>query len=538
VRITTGLPLTPAMMIPVTHENMRGRRWPWVTTIIIGLNVLIFLLTIGPLTGEFRQMSQISLHLVLLSAKYPHAHLTPDAAALVADFQRQYPVAYKELSGPRQMVFDQFDVELQRGEWTDTDIEAEATRLGAALTQFEHDSFAWTYAYHSYRPTVISFLSWNFLHGGWSHILFNMWFLWLAGAILEDTWGRIAYPVFYMICGIAAVVVQGAVFPESFRLCVGASGAIAGLMGAFLARFPATKIKMLWLWGFVGKLRSLKVMPDARLHADQDERPRWIRPYYLVPAYVLLPLWLVIQVFWGALATTGVDGGIAYWAHIGGFAFGMLGAVILRTTGLEKAADQAIEAKVSWTADPHIVRATEHMGTGDFDGAVTEMQQLIKEQPDSIEAHELLLKAQDKKQDNDGQKQTLAALCRVHIAAGNGETAWGYYEQFQNLGGEKLPRGVWLALCRYLESAHAYETAVSEYKRFAEVNASERASVSALISAAGICLTHLRKREEAEALYRAAEASPVDHLDLQGIIDEGLKQCSSAAPKLGTYTAR
>lgn len=525
------------MLIPVTHENMRGRRWPWVTTIIIVLNLLAFLGTNWTLQGEFRQLSQIRLHLILFSAKYPKAPLSPDAASIVADFKRQHLDVYKQLTGRRQMAFDEWDVELQRSDWNDSDADEKAAELNNALDSYRKDSVAWSYAYHSHNPTATSYITWNFLHSGWLHIIFNMWFLWLAGTIIEDTWGRIVYPIFYLASGIVAVVVQGAVFPDSFIPCVGASGAIAGLMGAFLARFPTTRIRILWIWGFLGKPFGWKLMPDARLH-QEEERPRWIRPYYSVPAYILLPLWLLIQVFWGALATVGVEGGVAYWAHIGGFAFGMLGAVILRTTGLEKKADDAIEAKVSWTADPRIVRATEALAAEQFDAAVVELQQLVKEQPDSIEGHELLLKAQDRKQDTEGQKQTLAALCRVHVAAGHGETAWSYYERFRNLGGERLPRGVWLAICRYLESEKAWETAEFEYRRFAELNSTERSSVSALMSAARICLKELNKREVAEALYQQVAASPVEHADLEAAIQEGLKQCRAAEPKIGTYTAR
>lgn len=524
------------MLLPVTHENLRGRRWPWVTTIIIVLNILAFLGTHWTLEREFRQVSQIRLHLLLLSSHYPDVPLNPDAAALVAEFKRQHPDAFRTL-GDRRAPIDQWDAVLQSDKLSKSDLEAEANDLASALEEFKRKSFAWTYTYHSHEPTAVSYLTWNFLHGGWLHIIFNMWFLWLAGTIVEETWGRILYPIFYLASGIVAAVVQGAVFPDSFVQCLGASGAIAGLMGAFLARFPTTRIKLMWIWTF-GLVRKY-----VRQNSEKRSQRAiyrwflfWLEP--IVPAYVLLPLWLFIQVFWGALATAGVEQGVAYWAHIGGFAFGMLAAVMLRVSGLEQAADEAIEAKVSWTADPRIVRATEFMAANQYDGAVAEMQQLVKEQSDSIEAHELLLKAQDKKQDVEGQKQTLAALCRIHVAAGNGETAWGYYEQFRNLGGERLPRGVWLALCRYLESAKAWETAEFEYRRFAELNASERTSVSALISAARICLNELNKREVAEALYQEAAASPVEHADLERVIQDGLKECTAAAPKLGTYTAR
>lgn len=462
---------------------------------------------------------------------------------MVGEFRRQHPEDFARLGQPRQRPLDHWDVLLQSGDLKRPELEAEAGNLSTALQNFEKNSVTWAYTYHSHSPTAVSYVTSCFLHGGWEHIFFNMWFLWLAGTILEDTWGRVVYPIFYLLCGIVATVVQGAVFPDSFVQCLGASGAIAGLMGAFLARFPAVRIKMTWVWTFllltlVSKAESAAAQTGLTSGGKKDGQANKYRAYFFVPAYVLLPLWLFIEVFWGAMATAGLEQGVAHWAHIGGFAFGMLGAVILRVSGLEQAADEAIEAKVSWTADPRIVRATEFVEAQQFDGAIAEMQQLVKEQPDSIEGHELLLRAQERKEDVEGQRQTLAALCRVHVAAGHGETAWRYYEQFQNLGGDRLPRGVWLALCRYLEDDHAWAVAVEEYKRFAEVNAKERASVSALISAAQISLLHLRKREEALALYLAAADSPVKHDDLDSTIQAGIKQCAAAESKVGTYTAR
>jgi tetratricopeptide (TPR) repeat protein len=219
--------------------------------------------------------------------------------------------------------------------------------------------------------------------------------------------------------------------------------------------------------------------------------------------------------------------------------FGVAGALVLRSTGIEQVMDQAIEAKVTWKADPHIVRATEFFERGQFDASVTELQQMVKETPDSIEGYELLLKAQDKKQDFAAQKETVAALCRLYVTSGDLPAAMNYYELYSNFGGDRLPRGVWLELCRYLESQQNWERAASEYERFAEKNAKERASVPALVSAARICLTKINRIPDALRLFRAAQASSVPHLDLEATINEGLKQCeaadSPAQPHAGAY---
>lgn len=496
------------MIIPIGHEDQRGRRWPYVTIVIIAMNLVIFLFTHWRMEEEQHQAGIVEYHILALSARYPDAVLPQDETALVEAVKREHAGGYARLILPNRKAYDAWDAKLLANHWSDVEVNAQAAALETELDQINRNSVTWNYAFHPYHPTAISYLTANFLHGGWLHIIFNMWFLWLAGTKLEDAWGRVVYPIFYLICGALAMVVHGGVFRGSFTPVVGASGAIAGLMGGFLASFPKTKIKLAWLILF-----------------------RFYKFY--VPAYILLPLWLVIQVFWGAWS--GAAGGVAYWAHVGGFAFGMVGAVILKYSGIEQTLDHAIEAKVSWTAEAPIVRATELLGENHAGEAIAELQKHVKEKPDSVDAHELLLKAQVKASDTAGQKETIVNLCRLFLSAGDPATAWNYYMQFTALGGDKLPRGVWLELCRYLESQQNWDRAVSEYENFAKANSKERASVPALVSAARICETKLSRVADAERLYRAAEASPVPHADLEGAIQDGLRQCAALVPSAGSF---
>jgi membrane associated rhomboid family serine protease len=498
------------MLIPIAHENLRGRRWPYVTIAIIALDVVIFLFTNGRLQEEQQKTGEVQLHILLLSAHYPEATPNPEAAQMVETFKREHPGIFEQLAAPNREVIDAWDARQLGSDWSATDADAEMTRLCAALDQSHQESLAWNFAFHPHNPKPWSYITANFLHGGWLHLIFNMWFLWLAGTILEDAWGRVVYPIFYLVSGAFALLVHAIVFPGSMVPVVGASGAIAGLMGGFLARFPKTKIQFMWLWLF-----GLK------------------RYKFFVSAYIVLPLWLAIQVFWGLMAGSGA--GVAYWAHVGGFAFGMVAAVILRATGIEQAMDQAIESKVSWTPDPHIARATELLGENQTDAAIAELQQELQEKPDSGDALELLLRAQEKKQDFDGQKETLANLCRCYVTSGDMGTALSHHDQYRNLGGERLPRGVWLELCRYLEREQCWDRAAKEYEKLAEANAKERIAVPALVSAARICLLKLNRRDQAERLFKAAAESPVPHLDCDAAIQDGLRQCVAATPVVGLY---
>lgn len=500
------------MIFPLAHENLRGRRWPWITIGIIALNTVIFLLTNGKMEQQMQQMGQVELHILFLSAQYPDAQMTPSATNLVAAVKLQHPDEYQKLVTEFQR-----EADLSSREAPDThrksaaEADSEMAQLCAQLTDAQEHSIAWKYAFHPVDPTPWSYVTACFLHGGWLHLIFNMWFLWLSGTVLEDLWGRIVYPIFYLLAGVLANAVHGVVFPHSLVSVLGASGAIAGLMGAFLARFPNTKIRLGWL--FIVKVFKFNV-----------------------PAYIILPMWLGIQLFWGVIFRSfGAEGGIAYWAHIGGFAFGALGAILLRATGIEQSADQAIEAKVTWSADPRIVRATEALGEDNPEGAIFALRELVNEKPDSLDGWELMLKAQSKKQDFEGQKETLGVLCRLRVAAGDFEDAWNDYQGYKSLGGTKLPRGVWLEICRYLERENRWEVAAEEYQNLAHANMGERAGVAALVSAGHIYTTHLFKPELAEKLFQEAAASPALHSDLDAAIQDGLKKCAAAAQKPGAY---
>jgi membrane associated rhomboid family serine protease len=135
-----------------------------------------------------------------------------------------------------------------------------------------------------------------FLHGSWMHLLGNMWFLWLFGNNIEDSMTRPRFVVFYLLCGVAAALAQVLANPASIVPMVGASGAISGVMGAYLLLFPHVRVYTLVPLGFF--LTTLAL-----------------------PAWVMLLYWLLLQ-FLGGVTQTG-SGGVAFWAHVGGFVAGI-----------------------------------------------------------------------------------------------------------------------------------------------------------------------------------------------------------------------
>ena len=149
----------------------------------------------------------------------------------------------------------------------------------------------------AFLPMVTSM----FLHGGWMHLLGNMLFLWVFGGGVEDTLGHFQYLIFYFISGIGAAVVHTIFNWGSQVPSVGASGAISGVMGAFIVLFPSARVATL--------IPALFLFFTIR-----------------IPAFLMLGYWFFLQIFSGlaSLGVGGQQGGVAWWAHVGGFLLGAL----------------------------------------------------------------------------------------------------------------------------------------------------------------------------------------------------------------------
>jgi membrane associated rhomboid family serine protease len=148
-------------------------------------------------------------------------------------------------------------------------------------------------------PQVSHLITSMFLHGSWMHLIGNMWFLWLFGNNVEDSMGRLRFAIFYLLCGLAAALAQVATNPASAIPMVGASGAISGVMGGYLVLYPQVRVFCLVVLGFFVTSVAL-------------------------PAWMMLIYWFVIQFVSGLAAFGGDVGGVAFWAHTGGFVVGLI----------------------------------------------------------------------------------------------------------------------------------------------------------------------------------------------------------------------
>jgi membrane associated rhomboid family serine protease len=156
---------------------------------------------------------------------------------------------------------------------------------------------------------IIPIFSSIFLHGGWIHVISNMWFLWIFGDNVEDRTGHFRFLLFYLLCGFLATLAHIIANPLSSVPTIGASGAIAGVMGAYIILYPRAKIvTLIFLFIFIQIIE--------------------------IPAFFFLGFWVILQIISGTLSTglTQESGGVAWWAHIGGFFVGFLLIFIFKKT--------------------------------------------------------------------------------------------------------------------------------------------------------------------------------------------------------------
>ena len=499
------------MLIPIRHENMTARRWPVITLALIALNTVIFLLTNSTVNQEAAQLAETRAHLIMLVAMHPELKAPEDTERMVSDFREHNPGLWKMVEDGNRNAADDWDARMRLTN-NEFRLQEEMDTLSQQYSQLLSSSLVERYAFIPAHPTAISYITANFLHGGWLHLIGNMWFLWLAGFVLEDNWGRILYTIIYFLSGAAALQVHALTHPGSVAPVLGASGAVAALMGAFLVRFPKMKIEMMWLFGF---FRSYRFKAEA---------------------YWLLPLWLLMEIFYGTLF--GQMSGVAHWAHVGGFAFGAAGALVLRFTGLEHKANQAIDEKVTWNHDPAIVQATELFEHNQLDEALAVLNTFLAGNPNSVDACTLVQQIHWRKNDVPAFHQATLKLCSLHARAKEPDLAWQCYEEFRNTGGRDLAASIWLDLCRAAENQNKYDVALDEYQKVISAYPGTRDALLAQIAAGRICLAQLHRPEDALRFYEAAGASAIPHLDWEQTIASGIRSAKAAMPGAQAATVR
>ncbi len=324
------------MLIPIGHEESDVRRLPWVSIVIAVSCILVFWLT-GRAEDQARERADEMLSEVA-QYYYEHPYLEAEQElAIEAQWwapEEEYEggwSAYQEDAGEDYEDYEEEERGFAGEEVAPFQRQAEQQELDRLTDDWQdarNDIPLYRWGLVPSRLELGDLVASIFMHAGLMHLIGNLMFFWLSGPPLEDVWGRPVFAVFFLAAGIVGGLLWVARYSESDIPLVGASGAVAGLMGAFMVRFWSVKIRMFYFY-FIGF--------------------RFFTGTFTSPAWVMLGLWFGTELFWATAldSVAGEFGGVANLVHVGGFAFGAGTAVLIRHLKTEeKILKPKIDAKL------------------------------------------------------------------------------------------------------------------------------------------------------------------------------------------------
>lgn len=352
------------MILPIGHQEASVRRLPWVTFALMAACLVVFLFT----DTEALESAASPASRMQQAADYWRSH-----AYLEADPRIREQVAYDVMPNQRSQYLATLpdlcealrphDPEGLAAQQAQLDRLSDLA-LGLAEPEGVEQNAFQRWGFVPDAPRAIALLTHLFLHAGWFHLAGNLFMLLLAGPPIEDRWGRAAFAGFYALAGACAALVHMLAVPESSAPLVGASGAIAGVLGAFLVRLWKTRIRFAYFFFF-----------GLRLFTGTFEAAAWL----------MLPLWFGNELLQGVLwKSIGLHSGVAYWAHVGGFLFGVAVALAVRASKFEERfVAPAIDAQVThFSANPVLEQAMEARERGQVDEALALLEAEWRRQPD------------------------------------------------------------------------------------------------------------------------------------------------------------
>ncbi len=352
------------MIIPYGHEHTTVRRLPWVTFTLMGLCVLVFILTSVAHRDVSQGLSEEFVEFSEYLGAHPYLEMNPEFEEFL------YQFVLEEQWGAYLEAARQFGAQpptskrllQQEQEHLDEIMD----RLLATLDDVKESPY-YVYGLVPAHVRPHSVISYQFLHGGFFHLFGNLFFLFLVGPFIEDLWGRPLFAAFYLSAGAVSGLMYAAHYPNVDAPLIGASGAVAGVMGAFLVRYWKTRIRFFYWFGFV------------------------FTGTFTAPAWLMLPLWLARELLfaqaWDVMSPGNGGGGVAHWAHVWGFGFGM---VVAGAVGYWKLEERffhgAIESKVTLMDNSGVEEALATASEGDRDRALRLLERELSKNPDNVDA--------------------------------------------------------------------------------------------------------------------------------------------------------
>ncbi len=498
-----------AVLIPIGKEDTEVRRQPWVSYALIAANFLVFfgMSVAFDEDGYLREMSQKWELVGEYLAEHPYLEPPPEIATrLDEDFARALEAARLEYQQAGQIP-------------DDAAVSAEQTQLQALVDDAMALRKLSPYQRFGYMPSRgggLSLVSSMFIHGAWFHLLGNMLFFFLSGPFIEDLFGRPLFAILYLVSGAAAVFAHAVHYPTSDVPLIGASGAIAGVMGAFLVRLGPSRIKFLYMpfFPFFWQLRFT----------------------FFLPAFVVLPLWFGEQLFYAH--TAGSESGVGWWAHIGGFVFGLVAAGAIRLFGIEDHfIHPSIEKQIAIQQHPGLEAALDARTRGEWQRARIEIRKVLAAEPTNLDAwsesYEIALGAEDTAEAG----RSATRLLELYVNRGERELALQLIGDVKERVAEAAPARFLLSAAGFLEKDGDARTALDLYERLEKSFPTDPAALRALFRRGEI----LRKGGDsrgARDAYDRARQHPGFNDQMKQLVERALAELGGAPESSQRKSAR
>ncbi len=341
------------LILPVGLEQSEVRRTPWVTWLLIGGCFVVHLGLSMFGAGAEQQAHESLMRAVDFFEERPYLSPPPSLLELLNDRGKaaidEMAAEWDEAETPTEGVPEE---------------QEELNRLAAEAAAAMQGTPSQVLGFVPAHPRPWSLVTHTFVHGGWIHLLGNMLFLFVSGPFIEDLFGRPLFAALYFLSGVAGAGAFALGDPHGAGALVGASGAIAGVMGAFLIRLAARRIEFLVL--------PIPLIPTFRFRLKS-------------PAFVVIPFWFAEQLYYVKAAGSGSS--VAFSAHIGGFVLGVVFAVAIALLRIEERfVNPAIEGKISIEQNPDITRAADARVAGDLAGARRLIDGVLRTDPANLDA--------------------------------------------------------------------------------------------------------------------------------------------------------
>jgi membrane associated rhomboid family serine protease len=415
-------------LILPTRSDALLRRWPVCTLALIAVSLAVWAMTLVCEREVRQRSSRIAEDVATVLSEHPELSPDVELGRLLARHRRAaWRVRHPAASAAP--------------EWGTAEARRRLAELSAQSEAVHATDLRWRFAYGREKDDLVRLVMSQFTHASWAHLLGNAWFLWVLGIALEDRLGRLVHLSLYLVGGATAGYLHRLASPLPG---IGASGAIAAVMGAFAVLLPTTRIHLR-----VAALVPVPVSVSGRYGTIVRLTPL---PLGLAWLRLPTPAWLVLFA-WGALelwnAATELQSPVAHWAHAGGFAFGVVVAVLLRLTGGDTRLDRAVDDAGAHQQGPKLLEASALIDQGKPGVAILRLRALSADPGYSpIDVHLELLRAALAAGSRRDELASRAALLLLYLDGGG--PARELFEETRSRGlAAELPPG----LLRRLEDA-------------------------------------------------------------------------------------